>query len=532
MRYYGTKDKIKKEHYEYAFAKAYTKVKSLLPGPHRKFYALNYPMAFREEPPLHQIRKNAIPSGGLLRLNQLVTSDLIRREDIKKFQTGIRELLKEHRAGDRFLAQPIESLDDICDRIDQMDSTQISWYEGYTCGAFDFRNEYLESDVDYFILQIQNVNSSYLGVEFQIHLTEAKTKEIDEIIQSNFREVHGYAKKMLASRRNGGAFDAYSVRYYNDDAIKADRIYEWVNCIEWKFYNALKHYLPFVLHNKGIIPPRIEVYYTNIDYRDDNWPFWESIGISRWNGQFIDDRQKMFFVSALSGRYEKPETKQRLMYVIKDDDIPVGQLESVKDEVYYHIEMYSKYYFRFMFLDILSHDVGKIILRYKQKLDRIKLKRRRLIRVLRQRYYFEREIDYYMRYIKDDIWQHSLDILEKDIYCGINTKTLQTKVRGCYSCKRFCNDAMMAAKKTDETVGVIRDDYADKEIILQHLTDYRNVQRNWWISVGMLLVSSVTLFFVLFPDKAIQLSDGIRKNYAIILEWARKIKMWIHHVIP
>lgn len=38
-----------------------------------------------------------------------------------------------------------------------------------------------------------------------------------------------------------------------------------------------------VLHNKEILPPRIEVYRTDIDYHDNNEFFWESIGISAYN---------------------------------------------------------------------------------------------------------------------------------------------------------------------------------------------------------------------------------------------------------
>ena len=127
------------------------------------------------------------------------------------------------------------------------------------------------------------------------------------------------------------------------------------------------------------MPPRIEAYYTNIDYHDDCKSFWDSIGVYGFQGQFIDDRQKMFFECSLSGRYEGDQINNRLIYIIKDDDIEIGQYKSVKDEVYYHLDKYAVEYFKILFLDILSREAGKTVVKYKQKLDKIKLRRNRLI---------------------------------------------------------------------------------------------------------------------------------------------------------
>ena len=57
---------------------------------------------------------NGIPDKHFLRLEQIITSDLSYREDIGKLQKGIRELLKSHRAGDRFLLHGVEGLEEIC----------------------------------------------------------------------------------------------------------------------------------------------------------------------------------------------------------------------------------------------------------------------------------------------------------------------------------------------------------------------------------------------------------------------------------
>ena len=121
----------------------------------------------------------------------------------------------------------------------------------------------------------------------------------------------------------------------------------------------------------------------------------------------MDERQKMFFENTLSGRYGKLYANNRLIYIFKDDGIEIGQFESIKDMVYYHIEEYAIDYFKFMFLDMLSREAGKTLVEYKHKLDNIKLKRNNLESLLKLKYNFSMEIDDFNRYKRDDIWDKS-----------------------------------------------------------------------------------------------------------------------------
>ena len=507
MKYYGLKRKKQREDFTYCYARTSSKVKSILPGKHSDYFKRNYKTQFRNDYTFSKY-KNGIPDGHWLKLEQIVMSDLIYREEIGKLQKGVRKLLKQHRAGDRFFALPIEGLQQICDRIDQMDSSLLSWYDSCKCGVFDFRGEQLESSIDYFSVQIKNINSSYLSLEFRIFLTKGKMKELERIINEDYHDPRGYAQKTLTSPKNGGAFSTYTIIHYNDEFMKADRISDWLSCIEWDFYNSLKKYFPFVLHNQGLIPPRIEVFYTDIDYHEDNRFFWNSLGISDYQGQFIDESQKVFFDHAKTKDDEWP--CPRLMYIINDDGIEAGKLESVKDEVYYHIEEYACEYFRFFFLSILSHDTGKKIVKYKHRLDKIKLKRNRLREVLKLRYFFERDMDPYIRYARDDLWKKSVEILEREIYH--DSDEIQKKIgRHFYtSYKDFCNGSLSGAKKIDEAIATLRSEFDNKEQVLQHLADYKNSSKNWRLNIVMLLIAAVTLFFVVFPASAEWVADIIR----------------------
>ncbi|WP_336526694.1 hypothetical protein, partial [Bacteroides acidifaciens] len=96
---------------------------------------------------------------------------MFRREDIKSLQAGVRHLIK-HKRANRFLGGNIDGLDKICRQIETMDSTLLSWYNKVECGIFEFKRHSLEKEVDYFILNIWNVNSAFLAVELIVYLTE------------------------------------------------------------------------------------------------------------------------------------------------------------------------------------------------------------------------------------------------------------------------------------------------------------------------------------------------------------------------
>lgn len=382
MKYYGLRNKIRKEDFLYSYAKHRAKLLSILPGKRKTFWKNNYNTIYGYDH-FNLRDDNSLPDNAFFDMYSIVVSDLIRREDIKQLQKGVRLLLQKRRSN-RFMVTPIEGLDEICKRIEQMDESLLAWYNVVDCGLFEFKNHPLENAIDYFTVKICNVNSGYLSLIFDIKLKNDKKEKLKQIIDNNYYEDRGYAFQTLTGNsKTTGAFKNYSVARYNDNFLKADKIYEFISYIEWEFLEELSSLFPFVFHNKKVSPPRIEVYSTNIDWRDDNRYFWHSIGVEDYQGQFVDERQKMFFENTLSERYGRLYASNRLIYIFKDDGIEIGQFESIKDRVYYHIKEYAIDYFKFMFLDMLSREAGKTLVEYKHKLDKIKLKRNNLESLLK-----------------------------------------------------------------------------------------------------------------------------------------------------
>ncbi len=521
MKFYGLRRKLFNEKLIYMYAKKRAQILCKIPGKQKKYWSENYQLVYGDnsfEKHIAEKYSNEIPKDGELELNQLAICDLVRREDIKSLQAGVRHLIK-HRRANRFLGGSIDGLDEICRQIETMDSTLLSWYNKVECGIFEFKRHSLEKEIDYFILNVRNVNSAFLAVELIVFPAEEKKKELREVIHRNYSDEKGYAFSTLTGKSGkNGAYENYSVVHYNNASLKADKIYEIVSCLEWNILNELASYIPFLLHVQGIMPPRMEMFYTNIDYFENNCEFWDSIGIREYNGQFIDDRQKIFFETELSNRYEKAELNNRMIYVIKDDDIEIGQLQSVKDEVYEHMREYSIDYFKIMFLRILAREAGKQLVVYRRKLDKIKLKRNQLNQLLKLKYILSKNIDDYNKYIRDEIWETTNKRLQ-EIFEENSEIASKAKHNYFISIKSYIQYSISDKKKIDKDISILYREYEDKKEILQNLANFRNNKRSLWLNFAMLFVSTVTLFFVVFPGRAEALAEVIRDIYNWILQW-------------
>ena len=162
----------RKEDFLYSYAKHRAKLLSILPGKRKTFWKNNYNTIYGYDH-FNLRDDNSLPDNAFFDMYSIVVSDLIRREDIKQLQKGVRLLLQKRRSN-RFMVTPIEGLDEICKRIEQMDESLLAWYNVVDCGLFEFKNHPLENAIDYFTVKICNVNSGYLSLIFDIKLKNDK----------------------------------------------------------------------------------------------------------------------------------------------------------------------------------------------------------------------------------------------------------------------------------------------------------------------------------------------------------------------
>ncbi len=518
MKYYGIKSKIKKESIDYAFQKSITWLKASIPGKVQEVWKIHYNSVYNSDASydFHAKYDNSIPDGGKCEFYEFVTLDLVRREDIPRLQKGIKALIYRNRSS-KYLNFHNDSLEDIYAKIDSMDSSLLDYNSGIRCGIFDFEGTKLSEEIRCFSLSILNINASFLGIKCDITLSEDLENRLNEIICKDFHDKRGYPQKFLSgTNRSVGKriTNGYTAVHYNDAALKADKIYEFISCIEWNFYEMLQKSIPVLLHRKGIIPPRIDIFGTNIDYKDYERTlhcFWDSVGAPAFNGQFINENHKIFLRNYLSGRYPSGIDDSRIIYIYKKDAISEYGYDSIEGEINLIIRNYAIHLFKYMLLNIFAKDAGKRIVEFKTKMDKISIRRNCLKEILKQNYQFERNIDDYRRYVKDEPWKDSETFIGKLFF--ENDRLIQSSDRVFLLGKHqyFQNNAIASKDKIDQDLEMVLNDFQRKKEILLSLFEYKNVRLTWFIGVLTFIVACLTLLATLNPDPFLYIGEVLRK---------------------
>ena len=464
---------------------------------------------------------NSIPKDKYYKIHQIVVSDLISRDDLGLLQKGLKKLIKK-RLSSKFMIPATEGINQMIHDIECMDSTLLSWRDQIDCGMFDFEGSSISELFDYFSLRIRNINPSFLSLEFTINFKPQIIEKINALIETDYKEKQGYLFEYIGNKtKKSGAVKRYTVTHFNESGLKADAICENIDCLEWEFFNALKSYLPCMLFFKNsIVAPRIEIYKTDIDYHDSIREFWLSVGLMGQNGQFIDQNEKMFFQCELSGVYERYQ-KNRIMLVVKDDK-PWSEYLDYDDVIYEHMKKNAVDYFKFMFLSEFSKGTGKVIVSYKSQLDKIKLKKNKLKRLLKLRYEYSCAVDLYKRYINEN----SFDESEYNLSCIYKESDEKLSLFS----RPFCtthDDFVKGKQKAAEVINVrlqnIDNEFLNKIDILQQLSDYKNQTKGMrlniitlFVGVATLIATILTMMITIDKDLLYQLIDWIQQTLNLL----------------
>lgn len=143
-----------------------------------------------------------------------------------------------------------------------------------------------------------------------------------------------------------------------------------------------------------------------------------------------------------------------------------------------------------------------------------------LMSLLKLKYDLSLYIDDYNRYIRDDIWERVIKKLE-DVYLDNSAITNKMERSFFISYENFYNSAIAGSKKINCDIEVVLAEFEEKKHILQNLSDYKNAERNMYLSFFMLIISAATLFFVIFPEHTKEVADLFRHIYHYIIDIIR-----------
>lgn len=516
MRFYGIKFKKRKEKFKFYVAKfkLFTLQFLALSKDKREQKRYWYNELFVDEFKLRK-KNYSIPTGKYYIPICVVTSDLILRENISDLQSGLIKLIK-HQYSHKFIGGT-QSIDEIIFNIENMDNTLNSWYNSVRAGRFDFENNrHLKRLISYFDVFIKNVNSSYLLLEFCIYPSKEFVRLLRNIIDNNFEDKHGYISySFIQKGKISGGKQIPSICYYNDSGLKSDLIFENINILKWEFYNKIQTYFSTLLHTKELAPPSIEIYKTDISYSNKSASdFWDSVGITSFKGQSIDKNKKLFFETNHSERYNRHDYTD-LLYIVNEETIEKksGYYSFDFQIVTEFTENFSTAILKFETLYALNGLAARICIEYRQKLNKIKLKKNRFSKLLKLRYHYEKAIDFYKRYINDDIWKES----ESKIANVFNNKYNFHS----YDYRIITESSVISQKKIQKQITALEKEFDNKTAILQHLSDYKNERKNRKINIVMLVLSIITVIFIVFPELAKDVANwliglwNILKNFLV-----------------
>lgn len=517
MKYYGILRKKRHERILYntaklqCFCSQYTSLDKTTRERRRNLYASKFVSPYR-----FKDRYNAIPDGKYYIPVCVITSDLVLREDIPRLKAGLANLLKNHYSH-KFMGA-YHSIDEILNKVENMDDTLTSWFSSIRVGRFDFEGtSVLQNHISWFDVFAKNINSSYLSLEFHLYFTDAYTKEQTQIINGDYSYATGHISSSFnRNKKISGGKRSYGIRYYDDAALKSDLLYENLVALKWDFYTKIQKFCPTILHQKNICPPSINIYKTNIHYSEKGLEsFWTSVGISEFYGQFLDEARKIFFKTTLSGRYERDFCND-LIYVVNSETLE-------RQSMYYSLDYQiidsfssslSSELFAFMFLKALNQTVATTLIQHKSKLNKIKLKRNKLSQLLKLRYSFEKDLDFYKRYTCDEIWADA----KKQI-----VRSLKDKAKLSYGHSILTGSPLAAKTKINTQMNALRMEFDNKTTILQHLATYKRERRGDIINLIMLLLTTLTLLFVIFPELSVSAANCLLQIFSFLSNTLERI---------
>lgn len=447
--------------------------------------------------------EGSIPHGKVCKPIGLITSDLILREDLSSLKDGLEKLIRSFYT--HKIRGTMHATEEILADLDKMDNLNKWSYSSICAGSFDFeRHKNLQKIISNFFLNIKQINSSYLAVEARIFFSEEYSHTLQDIINSDLDKQEVLLTPVLYwNKKKSGAKTGVTYSTTHSISHKGDAIYEKMIEVKWHFFTFLNRYFPTLLHRLDVAPPSVLFFETNIDYREtSNLPFWRSIGLSTWCGQFIDDAQKLFFEIG-TGIFSDHDKADNMVYIFHNEKIELqGGFQNVDDQVMHHYEeKYSTAIFMYQFLETLNRVFTEKLKNYNVKCNKIKLKRRQLYRMLKLRYNLEKDVDAYRRYINDEIWAQA-EATIADLFG--KKKTIHHADYG------YITRYPLAVKnRLMEKIVHLEKEFDEKTYLLQHLASYKQERKNQWVNYVMLGISAITLWLLIYPNHAKEISEFI-----------------------
>lgn len=516
MRYHTFKSQHKKEDFHYKIVKSvsFFKAHMRLSSRKRRQSIENYHMLYDHE--LSFRDDNGLNDDQYYIPEAIVVLDVISKEKLLDVKKGLKLLFRKHYSH-KFLGgfKTERDIEELIDSLDLAISEGKSWHR---IGKFDMENvKTLKNEIDYFDVVIRNFSTSYLEIEFYIFFSEEKQKELNQFTRENYNAKTKSATAAYSSNtKKSGARINYGIGTYNDIQEKRELLYDSIELCKYKFLRFMKKYFPLHLFGCGHLPIGIIVNKTNIHYSQKCDDFWASVGIIFELGTFINESIKLFPYYELSHYNHNMQTDYLLVYneeTLNSDYLEMFQGNKSRYVIEWLSENLSNMYKAIIISNIAEY-YNKKCAYFRNKINRIKVRKRTYARLLKLRYKFHINFAL-MEQIKKEI---NLENLRKQTekYFQDNFIIKSDK----YS--TYKNISTLPIKRFQIYIrnkNILEERLNEKIILAEELKQYYDGRKDWSINLITFAIGVGTFLFLIFPSWAEVFADYLIKGFEIIVKW-------------
>lgn len=475
--------------------KAFTRIQFTMDENKKQNYVDYYNNVFKNDHDfLH--RSNAIDEGKYYIPVSFIASDIIPKEQILDFKKGFEKLITNC-SSHKFISSGY-SRKDLEEYIEDLNDYSGSIDSFFRFSYFDFDdNKVIKEHVDYLEIVIRNFSTSYFAIEVKVFLAEPKIKELIQIIDNDYKAKRGTIIKYISKRnvrKITGKIDV--VARYNNAHLKSEIISNKLIETKWLVFNELNKYIKTYLHNKNIIPPSINIFKTNISYLDEiNLNFWDSVGVNRLFGEFINPSIMLFYSTRISSRKNHENTDMILV---------ANESTDIKKAMYYdyNFQITEKSYgiydsfFRVFIMNQINDYYLTVYSKYRNEINKLSISRIPYRKTLKIRYKLELEFDIFRRLSSEIDWDNEIQKIEE---CFINYKKFRNK--------EYVVNHHIYAKAIVRLINKIKfnqenliHDIEQKLTIARHKNDYKYESKNFRINRITVIITILTFIMILYPS--------------------------------
>lgn len=509
MQFKSIKWNHRKDHYEYLLIKSISWFKAHLETnpSKRKELLQSYEYLFAHESLFRE--NNGLISNQYYTPEALVVKDIISKEKLPDVKHGIKSMYKKYYTH-KFLSGYI-SEKDIENMIDKLDLAITEGASRYRFSFFDMESKAsLKKRIDYFDIVIRNFSASFLEIEFYIMFTNEQKEEYSKFIGNDYKSktkkvVAGYGK----NKKKSGAKVNYAIQDYLDEQEKYEILYDSIAKCKYEFLKIMQRYFPMEMFNKDYLPSAIIICKTNIHYSEKCATFWESVGLHRGEGIFVNDSIKLFPRRMLQREYADRRTDLVLVYNDETLESEYMHVYNNNKQFYILAFLYESLWhlYKALVIDDIADYYNKKCAYYRNKINNCKAGKWQYAFLLKLRYKFNYDFAL-MELLKKEldiekIKNETQNFFEEE--CLINYDRYKSyKYISTYPIQRYNNYF--------ENKKLLESRLTDKILLSGELRQYKNENNNWKLNILALLLSVGTFILLIFP------------------EWAEKIAIILEHI--